>query len=151
MVETKNHKTRSNAKVNLKTGPKFSNYLKEKNMYLKTLVMVSVAGCAMSLLTACGEPKLECSNKDELSETGKAVLEYIKEKDPEEAKHVGSFMKFMLLTGQKSEISGLSASQIQHKSHNIVKDKVDALKQDLKGGIDASAKRTKDMIDSIGQ
>ena len=75
MVETKNHKTRSNAKVNLKTGPKFSNYLKEKNMYLKTLVMVSVAGCAMSLLTACGEPKLECSNKDELSETGKAVLE----------------------------------------------------------------------------
>lgn len=151
MVETKNHKTRSNAKVNLKTGPKFSNYLKEKNMYLKTLVMVSVAGCAMSLLTACGEPKLECSNKDELSETGKAVLEYIKEKDPEEAKHVGSFMKFMLLTGQKSEICGLSASQIQHKSHNIVKDKVDALKQDLKGGIDASAKRTKDMIDSIGQ
>ena len=43
-------------------------------MYLKTLFMVSVAGCAMSLLTACGEPKLECSNKDELSETGKAVL-----------------------------------------------------------------------------
>ena len=120
-------------------------------MYLKALFMVSVAGCAMSLLTACGEPKLECSNKDELSETGNAVIEYIKEKDPEEAKHVSSFMKFMLLTGQKSEICGLSASQIQHKSHNIVKDKVDALKQNLKEGIDAEAKRTKDMIDSIGQ